>query len=82
MIPIGHSGQIICDKVRSKIQRTMPTCKHPLPVKFMVLLRPYFESNADATAFFTSADISAAHLSPIDALVPGNSSKSHDYFHK
>lgn len=40
------------------------------PVKLMVLLRPYLESNAEATAFLTSADISAAHLSPIEAFVP------------
>jgi hypothetical protein len=39
-------------------------------VKLIVLLRPYLESNAEATAFLTSADISAAHLSPIDAFVP------------
>lgn len=40
------------------------------PVKLIVLLRPYLESNAEATAFLTSADISAAHLSPIEAFVP------------
>jgi hypothetical protein len=38
----------------------------------MVLLRPYLESNAEATAFFTSAEISAAHLSPIETFVPKN----------
>ena len=45
-------------------------CSLDSPVKLIVLLRPYFESNAEATAFFTSAEISAAHLSPIETFVP------------
>ena len=45
----------------------------------MVLLRPYLESNAEATAFFTSAEISAAHLSPIETFVPKKIHTVKDY---
>lgn len=39
-------------------------------MKLIVLLLPCLLSNATDTALFTSADISAAHLSPIEVFVP------------
>jgi hypothetical protein len=64
--PVASMGEYLSQKLSRRIVKR----KLDTPVKLIVLLRPYLESNAEATAFLTSADISAAHLSPIDAFVP------------